>query len=116
MTVVTFTVKDANTQAPIAGAYCMLACTFSGGGTVPFDGYSDSNGVVSIDIDGFAPVVAWSVTASGYEPASGSGQPPATVLLTSTTPPPPPPVENLAVIILPALVGAGTVAIGILLR
>jgi hypothetical protein len=89
MTVVTFTVKDSVTGAPIAGAYAYLVCTFAGGGTIPYNGYSDSNGVVSIDIDGNVPVIGWSVSKSGYQTATGSGTPPSIVNLVPTVPPPP---------------------------
>jgi hypothetical protein len=87
LAVVTFTVKDSVTGSPVSGAYALLICTFAGGGTVPYDGYSDANGVVSIDVNGNLPVLYWSVEKSGYKKAEGSGAPPSTVNLEPVTPP-----------------------------
>jgi hypothetical protein len=87
LSVVTFTVKDSVTKTPIPSAYALLTCTFPGGGTIPFDGHSDANGVVEIDVNGFVPVLYWSVEKSDYQKASGSGTPPSTVYLEPITPP-----------------------------
>jgi hypothetical protein len=88
MTVITFTVKDSITGTSVADAYVHLVCNFAGGGTIPYDGHSDANGVVSIDINRNTPVLYWSVEKSGYQKASGSGTPPSIVNLEPTTSPP----------------------------
>jgi len=87
LAVVTFTVKDSVSRAPVAGAYALLSCVIPGVGIVPFDGYSNTNGVVSIDIDDATSVASWSVTKSGYRDAGGTGTPPATVNLEPVAPP-----------------------------
>ena len=111
----TIRVIDAQTKAPIGGAYLMLICNFPGGGTVPWDGYTNSEGYATIDTGATGAAVMWSATASGYISREGTSSPPSVIELQPEGVPPIP-VENLAVIVLPALVGAGTVAIGILLR
>jgi len=93
----------------------MLICNFPGGGTVPWDGYTNSEGYATIDTGATGAAVMWSATASGYISREGTSSPPSVIELQPEGVPPIP-VENLAVIVLPALVGAGTVAIGILLR
>jgi hypothetical protein len=100
LAVVTFTVKDSVSGTPVAGAYVSLICNFAGGGTIPYDGYSDANGVVSIDVNGNVPVLYWSVEKSGYKKAGGSGAPPSTVNLEPITPPPPPPSPNIGSLLL----------------
>jgi len=95
--VIKFTVKDSVTSMPIAGAYVRLTCQSAGNGTIPFEGYSDSNGLVAIDVSDNIPVLYWLVQKPNYVDASGEGTPPSIVLMDPaevTIPPapaPPPP-------------------------
>lgn len=81
MAIYTTQVVDAKTGAPVPGAYVLLSCVFPGGGTVPWDGYSDSNGVVTIDTGSTGPVVSWDVTAAGYVEQYANGSLPSMISL-----------------------------------
>ncbi len=76
-----FRVVNAVTGVPVAGAYIMVYAALPGGGTIPWDGYTDSNGYANVDIGGSGSVLGWSVSATGYYAKSGQGYPPAVIQL-----------------------------------
>jgi len=65
-----FTVLDAATASPIEGAYILLACRFDGG-TIPFDGHTNSDGKATINTLDFA-CLSWYISKSNYESQSGT--------------------------------------------
>ena len=67
----TFTVLDIDTHQPIQGADVLLICDFPGGGTIPYEGWTDVSGVAQIDTHGFV-ARQWSVSKEGYFTASGT--------------------------------------------
>jgi hypothetical protein len=65
-----FIVKDAETNQPVEGALCRLVCQFPPGGTIPYEGHTNIDGVCEIDTQGMTALY-WSVEKAGYEKAGG---------------------------------------------
>jgi hypothetical protein len=83
ITKTTFNIHVQNSsQKSLSGADVLLIATFPAGGTVPWEGYTDANGniTLSVPIDQL-PIISWSVTLSGYVTQSGSGSPPSIVTM-----------------------------------
>jgi hypothetical protein len=83
-TIYTFIIKN-QAGVPVVGAQVYVDCAFGTGGSIPYEGISDSTGTANVAVMAGSQVLLWQVVASGYTTFNGTGTPsnPQTVTLAS---------------------------------